>query len=1747
MLRILNKNKEPVCALDRYKQLRITKKLQLDDKTLEFNALIADISALENEGYIETETDRFVIKEIRPSSDGTADVLAQLDVETLEGKTFVRFESVEKTLSEAMAIVFAGTGWTVGTCGITKRRTLRKENCTAFDMLKQALSVYRCECVIDSRNMTVSFYEEVGSDRGVYFMSDLNLRSLTVSKTSYDFYTEIEPYGANGMTIEEVNDGSKVLTNYTYSTKKKRIIWKDERYSVPESLMEDALAKLNDYSKPYVSYMADVVDLASMSSEYSILEYGIGDTITLVDNATETREKQRIVEMVVYPEEPELNSCVFANTTLSFEELATKFSETADTVDNITIDNGTIDGKKINGIDASKIANFDTVLAASAVFGELVANQADFEEATVDRFEAAEAAITTLQTNYAEVAIAKINVLESDYAHITHLLANNAAATQVETINLSADNATIDEAFLKDLIALHITANDLKAGTIYTNKHTVQSQDNKMVMDGSRLIFKDDHDVIRIQLGKDGQGNYNYYLANENGDIVWDAAGITKDGVPNGLIVDDMVAGKDSTTGYNGISPSKLDIHSMVGALNEEGGLKSSSIVMDEDNQSLTVAFSNLKSNVDNMSFGGRNLIKNTLNPDVSTPEKYPRLIGQTYTNAMNAGSAKTVAEHGIRVTNTRENRTYVRFGGTGANGSMNGLVAGETYTLSFDAKWKLFKKTIESTATFNFRAYLYDDRTTQGTFANNANFTIGEIGVEDRGEPMSGRCEFTFDIPNNVTMLYLQIQANSSNAAYYADDDYIELCNLKLEKGNRASDWSPAPEDLQAEWKAADAAINAVIGDLQDQIDGVVDTYYYAYAPTLNNIPASDWASTDYPAHKGDMFLDTSTGKSYRFLEDETTHTWLWKEIPDTATAEALRAAQDAKDLADHKRRVFVGTATPAVPYDVGDLWFEGEGGDIKTCTNAKTSEQIADTADWSKLHKYTDDTYASNKYAELTSTIDSVTSRVGTLETTTTSQGNTIASHTSTLEQTATKLSAIITDSQISELDSGTNMYDKLLTVKETADGTKTEVSSIKTWKENATGQISTLESNQTTFTQNLNTISGNVSSLETNLQNNYKTTTQLESMFNASREGILLSVSETYATQSETGALDTRLTAAEEKITDEAIISTVSASYGIADANLIYNSTGFGSSTDGWMLSNASTNYELLADYSATRPGKTDYALGLRIKTTSTTAVYMRQTDEHNIPVVQGKQYTLSGFYYRGSNVKTGCQIGIEYGNNGSGWTSTNSADYNVSMTATGAWTAFSLTFTAPKNTVRVAIKGAGSSSTTANNVIYVCDLVLVRGTEAMPWAEQPVSLIQQSADMIRLQAEKLVWVANNSSLTEAGYLTVTGAEIGGFTIDDTTIRTGAATVASSGNVLLSSADGVTRYINDVSRDDVRFAIGTKFGVDTDGRVYASDGVFSGEIDATSGEFGGIRIASNGIVAISSFNNNRNRLFSISNKGEISLCNVSKMYSPIPIEPEYDPDSGEMIAPEIIPYDMFEEARETFFYLSDAGALYVKNLANPWWKINSNSINGSYKNIESFPDYEEGTDDLVEAGVYHPYDVGMTAPTDGTQGTGGWAIYARNVIHNGGSPTYNNAFLVRYNGHVDCSNMAIAKLSSGTGSTIVANSSGELYKSSSSKRFKEYLSNMTETEAEKLYDLPVVEFKYKDGYLNMEDEAFDKPLYGFFAEDVTDLMPDSSIHDAEGYIENYTDRAIIARLVKVVQIQHQEIESLKASMQS
>ena len=154
------------------------------------------------------------------------------------------------------------------------------------------------------------------------------MRKCTCDKTSYDFYTQIMPVGKNGLTIEEVNGGSKILENFQYSKKKKLLIWKDERYTHADELMEDAIYKLEEISQPYASYTADVIDLArKYPKQYGILSYWLGDTITLVSNRSKQRVKQRIKKLTVYMHESEKNTCEISNTRLDFVDIQKEAEE----------------------------------------------------------------------------------------------------------------------------------------------------------------------------------------------------------------------------------------------------------------------------------------------------------------------------------------------------------------------------------------------------------------------------------------------------------------------------------------------------------------------------------------------------------------------------------------------------------------------------------------------------------------------------------------------------------------------------------------------------------------------------------------------------------------------------------------------------------------------------------------------------------------------------------------------------------------------------------------------------------------------------------------------------------------------------------------------------------------------------------------------------------------------------------------------------------------------------------------------------------------------------------------------------------------------------------------------------------------------------------------------------------------------------------------------------------------------------
>lgn len=155
------------------------------------------------------------------------------------------------------------------------------------------------------------------------------------------------------------------------------------------------------------------------------------------------------------------------------------------------------------------------------------------------------------------------------------------------------------------------------------------------------------------------------------------------------------------------------------------------------------------------------------------------------------------------------------------------------------------------------------------------------------------------------------------------------------------------------------------VITDLQNQVDGAIETWFYEGVPTLTNAPASSWTTDkDKDTHLGDLYYDNKTGKAYRFAKDGSIYKWTI--ITDTDIAKALSDASKAQETADGKMKVF--STQPIPPYQLGDIWvnatYPADGSTYKNevlrCQTLKAAGSPFAIADWIKASKYTDDTVA-------------------------------------------------------------------------------------------------------------------------------------------------------------------------------------------------------------------------------------------------------------------------------------------------------------------------------------------------------------------------------------------------------------------------------------------------------------------------------------------------------------------------------------------------------------------------------------------------------------------------------------------------------------------------------------------------------------------------------------------------------------------------------------------------------------------
>ena len=292
-----------------------------------------------------------------------------------------------------------------------------------------------------------------------------------------------------------------------------------------------------------------------------------------------------------------------------------------------------------------------------------------------------------------------------------------------------------------------------------------------------------------------------------------------------------------------------------------------------------------------------------------------------------------------------------------------------QTYTLSFEMK----ATDILDRVIINVKNFLKEDDNID-IINEVIHIPYDELSTEWK------RYEYHFEVRENSiksSVIFNLIKGNSDTTEFY-------LRKVKLQKGTIATEWSLAPEDVQNSISDFEDKLNEELGNtlnkisnLQAQIDGEVNSWFFEGEPTLNNTPANEWTTDELKQkHEGDTYTDITTyidnektptaGQSWRWcnVDDEYGTGWHWHKIADSDAVKALYEASKAQSTADGKSTTFI---TQPSNYSVGDLWILSTNTTINskeytkgTILTANKSNETFIESDWSENVRYTDDTAA-------------------------------------------------------------------------------------------------------------------------------------------------------------------------------------------------------------------------------------------------------------------------------------------------------------------------------------------------------------------------------------------------------------------------------------------------------------------------------------------------------------------------------------------------------------------------------------------------------------------------------------------------------------------------------------------------------------------------------------------------------------------------------------------------------------------
>lgn len=595
----------------------------LDEKGIASNLLAGNYIAFQrDEGY-----ELFQIMQTEENHEEAVYITVYCECAGLELlNSVIRKQSLSSaTYEKFIQTVLQDTSWEIGVLPVNVNSLdIEIEDNSVYNELQKNAKLYDVELAfrveIQGSKVTgkyVDSFERRGNITGKRFEFGKDIEGIQRKTDLTNVYTALIGVGKDDISFKDVTvDGiDKPLgqdfvineeTYKRYNVNGNHIvgIYKYDTDS-PEELLRQTYKYLNEEcNEPKIEYNVDVALLGNLlDREWDKVR--IGDMVCIVDNyfIPPIQVMARVSKLETSMTNPQNDKCVFSNfievqsnINESMRELASQLEGYVDSqfpIGTNQIQDGAVTQDKIDEKYSVKIVA-DSVEASLVEAEKLVA-----DKATIKDLEAMQIKVDDLEANKANIgdlnaANANIGNLQADVGEINTLLAGNISSGNIQTGGITGDNLNMDTIFVKDANIIDISANKINAGTVNTNLVNIQSDSGNLIMKDNTIQIKD-NTRVRVQIGKDSTNDYSMSVWDSQGNLMFDARGLTADAIKSEIIRNDMVAENAN------ISGSKLDIDSVISEVNENGTvtLQSSKIKLDTLGQTLDVAFNQLKSQAD--------------------------------------------------------------------------------------------------------------------------------------------------------------------------------------------------------------------------------------------------------------------------------------------------------------------------------------------------------------------------------------------------------------------------------------------------------------------------------------------------------------------------------------------------------------------------------------------------------------------------------------------------------------------------------------------------------------------------------------------------------------------------------------------------------------------------------------------------------------------------------------------------------------------------------------------------------------------------------------------------------------------------------------------------------------------------------------------------------------------------------------------------------------------------------------------